>query len=718
MRAVFVVALSLCARMAAAESALGEWNAGTPLRTGGQLELGTCTIGVTLHGAIAELELRQTIQNPGPGELAATYELELPPQAAMIGASFDGAAAIGVPVNPAIERVDSTDVLGADPVFVARVGNDAGRVRYRATVQPIRESHEIVLALRWTQTAEIHDSALHVKLLGRGDAAPCAGTIKALPGPGATVSAGVAFKWGATDEDLAIQLGLGKAPIAWLQTAELGDGETARALTVIAPAVRADTGPHRVLFVIDTSRSMELVGRNNVRQLVRAIMKALPQGSTIEAILFDRSAERVLGSWQPAEAAGNAIDLGLAKHGAVNGSDLVAAFALAKTALAEPSETHSQAMVIAISDGVLGGVGSDALTKALGGRTETLDIHALILDPHGMTSPDGDALHPLVGTYGGTYVELSVDDLDRAITDVAAWLRPAWQDLTVKGLEHRTDLGPIPFEVRAGTGFVQLSLGTRVHGVAITAHGDATTIAHASLLPAAPIAQLVLARVDDNDLGTGVSGEELRAKLTHRFPSVDDEHDLAVISKVGRVAAGRRQMIAGGGPYSRMVELPDPPFPPPPIAIGPTTGGSALDRGIVKRMLNDQLQPHAYSCYARSLGRLISLAGTATFEIELGRGEVTSVTVTGFETNAEFHACLVDAAYGLAPPMPTPGYNLDDRSSVSYPLTFSVRDKQPAVAGSDAAMTPAAATPVDGQRPKLDVGDTSTPLGNVRPTKR
>ena len=211
----------------------------------------------------------------------------------------------------------------------------------------------------------------------------------------------------------------------------------------------------------------------------------------------------------------------------------------------------------------------------------------------------------------------------------------------------------------------------------LPARGDARTKTAASVLPAAPIAQLVLAPIDDDDLGPGDRRAPPCEAHAAQFPAVDDEHDLVVLSTVGRVAAQRRQMIAGGGPYTRMVELADPAFAPI-VTIGTTssTGGSALDRTIIKRLLNDQLQPHAYSCYARSLGRMIALAGTATFEIELGRGEVTRVTVTGFEDNAEFHACLVDAAYGLAPPMPTPGYNIDDRSSVNYPLTFSVRDQQ------------------------------------------
>ena len=76
MRVVLVVAL--CARAASAEPMLGEWNDSTRLQPASQLELGACTLNVTLRGAIADFDLHQTIGNPGPGELAAAYELDLP----------------------------------------------------------------------------------------------------------------------------------------------------------------------------------------------------------------------------------------------------------------------------------------------------------------------------------------------------------------------------------------------------------------------------------------------------------------------------------------------------------------------------------------------------------------------------------------------------------------------------------------------------------------
>ena len=700
-----VCALALASATAAADPMLYEWNAGTPLRPAEELRLGACAIDATFRGAMVELELRQKISNPGPGELAAAFEVELPQAASLIGVAVDRVTSIGVPVNPPKELVDSPDVLAADPALAVRVSTEQGRSRYRAILRPVRG--EITLALRWTEVADIHDGAMHAKLLGRIDGSACVVATRVLVGTGVTAKPPPPFTMTSSDAAIDVPLEVaGKEPVAWLQTAALGDGQVAQALTVIAPALRADTGPHRVLFVIDTSRSMDLVGRGNVRKLVTAIGNALPQGSTVEAILYDHTAERVFKMWKPNPGG---LDEALAKHAALNGSDLAGALALAKQALAEPGAPRGQAMVISISDGVLGGVTPAALATALGGKLDALDFHALVLDPHGMRTQDGDALRGLVTTYGGSYVEVSIDERDEAIAGVASWLRPAWQDLAVAGWT-------LPAEVRAGTGFTVTRIAGKPGALTLKARGDAAVTAAVSPLPAAPIAQLVLAPLDDDDFGIGEAGEKARAKLARRFPAADDEHDLAVPATQGRIAAQRRQLLANGGSYTRTVDFADPAFVPS-IHIGTTTvsGGSALDRTIIKRLLVDQLQPHAYACYARSLGRMVALAGTATFTVELARGEVTRVAVGGFEANPEFATCLVEAAYGMAPPMPTPGYNTDDRSVVSYALTFSMRDKQPSVAAGETTTNTTDETPATTQRPKLQV-DPSTSLGGLKPT--
>ncbi|HET9988319.1 MAG TPA: vWA domain-containing protein, partial [Kofleriaceae bacterium] len=383
MRLVLAALLvSSVSSVAGANPMLYEWNAATPRRPAEQLRLGACAIDAMFHGAIVEFELRQKIANPTASELASAFELGLVPGASLIGVTVDytalpsGSAAspgqarlvdkatsVGVPVNPPTELRDSPDVIGGDPAIAISLGS-----RYRVIMKPLESEREVTLALRWTQVADIHDGALHARLLGRPDGVSCVVTTKVEPGPGATAKTPPVFTMSTDDAVISVPLALaGKAPIAWLATTDLGGGKVARALTMLAPALRTDSGPHRALFVIDTSRSMELIGRNNVRRLVAAVASALPQGSEIEAVLFDRSAERVLNAWAPNDAkALAAIDQALAHHAAANGSDLGAAFALAHTALAAPNGPRNQAIVIAISDGVFGQSSPEALAKQLG----------------------------------------------------------------------------------------------------------------------------------------------------------------------------------------------------------------------------------------------------------------------------------------------------------------------------------------------------------------
>ena len=708
-----LAALVLAPALAAADPMLYEWNAATPRRPAEQLHLGACTIDVTFHGAIGEFELRQKISNPTAAELASAFELGLPQGTKLIGVAVGKDTSVGVPVSPPVQLADSSDILGGDPAIAMRIGSDdRDHDLYRVIMKPLASEREITLALRWTQVADIRDGALHARVLGRPDGVSCVVTTRVAALPGATLKAPPLFTLSTDDAVIEVPIKIsGTAPIAWLASTDLGEGKIARALTVLAPAARAETGPHRAVFVIDTSRSMELVGRGTVRKLVAAVAAALPQGSEIEAVLFDRKAERVLNGWAPNDAKSlAAIDQALAHHAAVNGSDIGTAFALAHTALAAPNGPRSQALVIAITDGVFGKSSPDELAKQLG-PTTALDLYALVLSPGGMTTPDGDALRILTSTFGGSYLAETVDQTDRALVDLASWLRPAWQDLQLPGVAWH-----VPGEVRAGTGFTLLGVTDATARFGVKLRGD-RAIALAPGSVTAPIAALALAQRDDGDGEPHPDEDKLRAKLALRFPAADVDHDLAVLSTVGKVAAQRRQMIVAGGPFTRILEVADPDFT---IAVKPsaarTTGGSSLDRTIIKRLLNDQLQPHAYSCYARSLGRMIKLAGTATFEIEMGRGEVSRVTVGGFDNNSEFSGCLADAAYGIAPPLPTPGFNTDDRTIVTYALTFTMRNDQPQVSAStDATVAPQGTPPAGTARPTLDV-DPTTPLGGVRPT--
>src|SRR5690606_18682698 len=98
---------------------------------------------------------------------------------------------------------------------------------------------------------------------------------------------------------------------------------------------------------------------------------------------------------------------------------------------------------------------------------------------------------------------------------------------------------------------------------------------------------------------------------------------------------------------------------------------------------------------------------------ELTRAEVEGLGDAGFD------ACLLDAAYKVTPPLPNPDYNIDDRSLVTYPLTFAIREDKPFVIPGDAdSSTPLDIDKIQGgvpaRRPVRPV-DAKTPLGNLRP---
>jgi hypothetical protein len=168
-----------------------------------------------------------------------------------------------------------------------------------------------------------------------------------------------------------------------------------------------------------------------------------------------------------------------------------------------------------------------------------------------------------------------------------------------------------------------------------------------------------------------------------------------------------------------MVAFGDPAFPPE-VRIGTVTatGGSAIDEKGLELLFRTQLQPAAYACYQRAIARNASLGGTVTFRLEIGRGELTRATILGLG-DATFDACALDAAYLVTPPLPNPDYNLDDRTLVNYPITFSVRESKPFVIAGDAdSSSPLDISAIKGGVPRgaIQAGDTSTPLGDLRVT--
>ena len=724
------------AAIAHAETSLDEYGPGEaphPLR---QLVSAGCEVDVELRGAVATVEVRERIMNPGPEALAASYELAVPPGAVVLGAGLkrDGWAdpALAVPAQFSTTTVEGSGVLGADPLIVQAVPA-AGEPRYRALIQPIAPHRELSLVLRYTTVAELRGGGLHLALPARpADAglAACRGSLRAALGPGARVthlriagtdagprtSAGFTLAGAPVAIDVDLELA-GSEPIVWTQTENLGVGWSATLVTVVAPPIRAAGTADRALFVIDASRSMELVGRPRVAQVMHAVAAALPSGTGVDAILYDRTAARVLGEFRPATADNlAALEAGLRGHPAGNGSDLAAAFELAHQAL---DGTRDQAMVIVISDGVLGDADGGALSQALDGKTSRLDVYAILLDLVHTRSLSVDAIRGPINRYGGTLVEVGLDDLDHALAGAGDWVRPAALELA---------LGPvaIPDQVSSGGGFTRTYVHREAQPVlALTGHGETHFRVVARPAPAAPIAQLALAQATAESFATSAdpsdaelaTARQLRARAGALHPSVDGDHAFAVLAAAGKVAASRRAMIRGGGPYQRTVELADPAVPQ--VSASPAPSGpppSAIAKLTLERLFRDQLSPRAYACYQRALGRSPTLVGTAYFELHIGRGEVSQVTVSGMDDPA-FNACLLDAAYALQPPLPDFTINADDQTLARYPLSFSVRDDHPLIMPGDAdSSSPLDIDAIQGgvpERRRPVQIDASTPLGGL-----
>ena len=694
-----------------------EYAYGRAPRPATQLFEASCDLAIELRGTVASVELRQRIVNPGPTALAARHGFTLPRGAVVTGfrAKGQGApeTALAVPAGLETAMVGASDVLGADPaVLVAREPDT-----YEITIQPIEPDRELVLTTHYLVIADAQRGTLHLELPSRsaaGKLTACKGVLRASAGPGAKIKrilvGGVAagtrgtapFVVDANAVALDVELQIaGREPIVWTQTQPLGGGWSASLVTVLAPRIEAAIAK-RVVFLVDTSRSMDLVGRHNVIKVIRAVGNALPAGAEVEAIVYDRTAQRVYGEFRSASPGNMAVLEGaLLRHASQNGSDLVAAYRLVKQAL---TSTRGAALLVTITDGVTAELGPNALAAALDLPSATVDVHTIVLDPGTTRSPGADTLRAPVATLGGSFVELAVDQLDRGLAAIDHVLRPSARELTLGDVE-------IPREVHSGGGFTSAFVHKTGTRVTLTGRAERPFRITPRSGPVVPIAALALARADTDALGANL------ARATARFPIADATRAFAVLATQGRIAKSRRAMVEGGGRYERVVAIDDPASPPIAGTAPATTVASAIAKDTLERLFRDQLQPKAYACYQRALGANTKLAGTARFKFRMGRGEITDVQLAGLG-DAALDACLLDAAYLLSPPIPDFRINADDQTIANYPLTFSRRADQAVIVLGDAdSASPIdidaiqGGLPVPGRPVKVDA---RTPLGGMR----
>ena len=723
--------LLLAGGSAAAETSLEEYGS-HPLRPAQDLREAQCDLDVQIKGAVVTVEMRQRFINGG-SRSALAYNFDLPPGAVItsFGVRADGGTVEqALPIVGEHETADlaTRTVLGSDPAMLfARPEGSASQ--YAIHVQPWPAGQQITLITRYTALAEVVSGSLRFALPPRdgvGALVTCRGTLGATGGPGAAVARIIVNGTSTTARPATFALDnkpvtldaqlafAGKLPVVWTQSEPLSAGYTASVVTVATPPLRTQTPLHRrALLVVDTSRSMELVGRQNVSRVIRAVASALPANVEIDAIFYDRTATRLFDGWRPlTPEAVSSIEKNLSLRATTNGSDLTAAFRLAHTAISDGKAAST--LVVVITDGVIGDVASKDLITALDGKTSTVDVLGVLLDPARTVAPGEAAIRGPVNLYGGSLVEVPTVELDTALALVDDWLRPATVELAL-GTAARVD---IPTTVVAGAGFVRTVIDKRAPSTfVLSGRGEAPIRVAPRTGPAAPITALVLANTVDEDPDAMAKVREAGAK---RAPYVSQTTSFAVLSYATKVAKSRSEMVKGGGPYERVVEVHDPVDSAPIPSGKAKPQPSAISRDTLERLFRDQLQPKAYACYQRALGTAPALAGTVHFTLHLGRGEITQVQLAGLN-NAQLDACLLDAAYVLNVPMPDFSINADDQSIVRYPLTFTIGKDRPVIVLGDAdSESPIDIDAVQGGVPvrkgRVEV-DAKTPLGTMRPSK-
>ncbi len=713
---------------AGAETSLEEYGSHPP-RPAQDIREAQCDLDVQMKGAVVSVEQRQRFTNAS-SRSALAYSFDLPPGAVITSFAFragDSAIEQALPIVGPHETADvaKRSVLGSDPAMLfARP--EGSLSQYAIHVQPWDAGHQVTLITRYTALAEIVSGSLRIQLPARagvGALTACRGTLTASAGPGASVARIIingasttarpaTFTLDNKPVTLDAQLAFaGKLPLVWTQSEPLSDGYSASVVTVATPPLRTQTPLHRrALIVIDTSKSMELVGKQNVSRVLRAVTSALPANVEIDAIFYDRTAIRLFDGWRPLTPDSvSSIEKNLSLRGAHNGSDLSAALRLAKTVMSDGNAAST--LVVVISDGVIGDLAGKDLIAALDGKTSTVDVLGILLDPARTSSPGEAALRGPVSLYGGSLVEVPTVELDTALSLVDDWLRPATVELSLASLD-------VPTTVVAGAGFVRTVIDKRPSSsFVLTGRGEAPIRVAPRTGPPASVAALVLASTLDEDPDATA---KIREKAAQRAPFVSESTSFAVLSFTSKIAKNRTAMVKGGGPYERVVEVHDPVDSMPVSSGKARPQPSAIARDTLERLFRDQLQPKAYACYQRALGLAPTLAGTVHFTLHLGRGEMTRVSLAGLG-NAQLDACLLDAAYGLSVPMPDFAVNADDQTVARYPLTFNVAKDKPVIVLGDADSE--SPIDIDGIQGGVPVRkgpikvETKTPLGTMRPSK-
>ncbi|HUQ06950.1 MAG TPA: VWA domain-containing protein [Kofleriaceae bacterium] len=633
-----------------------------------------CEVAVELEGPIAHVTERHDLVPGGPEPALAAYGWTL-----ALGAVVDGfTVTSGGRTEPGVLVPDESlaqrtpDELGLAPdLGVLRIASGAREgLVVEAQVYPVAPGRVTGFTVRWSAPAVYADGVMRLTLPARGRSAlhsRCRVLVDARPASGVRGWTGVrvAGVWigdgarvrgaaagAAADSALTIEArpiwSSGAAPVVAAAYATAGDAVVA-SIGVYLPdkAIRTKFAPSRLLFVVDVSRSLGAGGRKAAADLVESLGRAAPPGTPVEAILFARESRRALGTWIGADVGGVArIARAIREAPEQGGTELTTALRLASDVIGE-----DDAQVIVVTDGMLP---VDHTSAALLGHFPvttakvTVDVVVPLVD--NAAAPDRGALEVLTSTFHGRVVAFPSDRPmpASALTEsLAAALPISNVAITADGEDLELDDLPDDFVGGAGA-LVTTELARRPKKLVLSAErAGATVKANAIAFPAS-------AARFAKDIGA--------------------DYAWVVIDRRAKGGAQRFDLAVRLGLYT---------FSAPPEELRPNDLGSTaygrtykthtigeLPAMSVRQALRDQLAPRLRVCYRDALRADPELAGELSIELEIARGEVMAVNLSGDHFPEAMIGCVATAGYALT----TPTYELGGLPDVVYvvrkPVTF------------------------------------------------
>ena len=521
-------------------------------------------------------------------------------------------------VTPASESFDENATHRLRLLRSAGHGTAAFTVRYRFAVLPLAANGRLLV--RFPAALERLPPATEVILRLRGASDADIAGVRTNLGPSAGAAAGrvsTRAAWEAAWTPREPTTARVAPPLeARLALAPLSSEQTALAFLLRRRVSEPTATPESVLFVVDRSRSVGLPGLSAERDLVRAIIEALPPSTRFDALFFDRDTKRLFPMSRPAtREAIEGFETEMVPDRLRNGTDLPGALRDAGALLRREATTFGpRTLLVLVTDGALGDdLDGAALDKALGSGLD-LSLAALTIRPV-EDEPIGararDALRALAAARGGVARELRANEIGDAVPAVLADLQRGGDLGTIRviadGTERRLSEGLAPGGVVAGVIALQ-GRPPRAVRVEAVARGQRVSVTPAS---------------------ASLSPDWLRPWIA-RAPS----EPTRLLSAPSLVA---------------LVE----PVPHASGAAEAVVKGS-MDRMVVRNVLSLAYMPRARACYLNRTAAtpaLRDLAGKVRLAIDLVRGEVDRATIESSTlASPDIERCLQQSAFEIEVP--------------------------------------------------------------------